>query len=285
MIRFLGLFDTVKRVDDGSTYDISFLGSIFNVRHALALNETCVHFKPETYDLDSDTATQERSLIEAWFVGSHADLGGGAKDDGLSLYPLQWMMLESKNYGIVLEHRPGTSPAQRIEDPIQLVLPTQSTPGSANQSKAVEPWSFRYANGLEVKMWDLRPSHNHGNLQALQKKATLVKEMPIAGGSRKKRSSLLFWKKDQEENAISVKTTPGRCEAVIGTNTDIQTSMSHFIRLNPGPPQYTFPSFREPFDKGKLRGYCELHNGMYKASLNVERIPLLMLLPKALSEP
>src|SRR5204863_908158 len=110
------------------------------------------------------------SIIEAWFVGAHADIGGGARDDGLSLYPLQWIFIESKKFGLVLEHNPKGRSKGLIQDPVKLVfpsgLPAENLPSTdIAEQQPLGPWQFRYTNGTEVEMHDLRASHNHGNLQ------------------------------------------------------------------------------------------------------------------------
>jgi hypothetical protein len=114
----------------------------------------------------------DRSIIEAWFVGAHADMGGGASDDGLSLYPLQWMLLESRKLGLVLEHSPKSRARGLIENPLELTVLENCTTDDAGSSdisqEAVRPWIFIHTNGIEVEMYDLRATHKHGNLQQLR---------------------------------------------------------------------------------------------------------------------
>jgi uncharacterized protein (DUF2235 family) len=68
-IQFLGVFDTVKAMNDRSLYDISFNESIRHMRHALALNERRASFTPEYLfpEFNSDQSRQ-RSFIQAWFL-------------------------------------------------------------------------------------------------------------------------------------------------------------------------------------------------------------------------
>lgn len=163
VVRFVGTFDTVKRATDSVEHDLSFNDSIKHVRHAVAMNEDRYHFLPELYDTNSMDLTAGRSLIQAWFVGAHADIGGGAADDGLALYPLQWMLIESRKCGLVLEHNPERRFRNLIEDPLGLAFPEKDQPGQETAPDST--WSFKYSNGIEVDMHDLRASHNHGNLQ------------------------------------------------------------------------------------------------------------------------
>jgi hypothetical protein len=108
-----------------------------------------------------------RSIIEAWFAGAHADIGGGSRDDGLSLYPLQWMLLESRKVGLCLEHNPKRKSQNIIVSPLELVF---LGPSMGSGTSSAKPWSFEYRNGIQVEMFDLRESHNHGNLQELSRR-------------------------------------------------------------------------------------------------------------------
>lgn len=170
-IEFLGLFDTVKYTKEPVEFDISFEPNCFKrVRHALSLNEDRPQYVPEIYQTFSDKRLPDNSLVQAWFLGSHGDIGGGHEHDGLSLYPLQWMLLESRKHGLILEHKPQKRFEHLIDDPLNLVLPktipsTAEGKEMAQEAHETQPWRYRYSNGVEVDMYDLRLSHNHGNLQ------------------------------------------------------------------------------------------------------------------------
>lgn len=170
IIKFLGLFDTVQMSWDAGDLDVSQTQSVKAIRHALALNEERLFFPPSVYEY-KDTKDNETSIVQAWFVGTHMDIGGGAEYDGLSLYPLQWMLLESKLHGLVLEHNSNGKLKGLIEDPLHLVFPPPPTScvdpdtQSASDSDQSVPWVFEYSNGLKISMHDMRTSHNHGNLQ------------------------------------------------------------------------------------------------------------------------
>ncbi|KAF2102894.1 hypothetical protein NA57DRAFT_9245, partial [Rhizodiscina lignyota] len=124
-IRFIGLFDTVRPSLEKHRYDISFVGSVKILRHALAFNETRI--APEILDLPSADVMNGRSLVQAWFMGSHQDIGGGTAHDGLSLYPYQWIILESINAGLIIQ--------PDIE------------------------WRLRYTNDIRVTMFDIQSLH------------------------------------------------------------------------------------------------------------------------------
>ncbi|KAK1638557.1 hypothetical protein BDP81DRAFT_316147, partial [Colletotrichum phormii] len=182
-IKFLGLFDTVKQVLVGDHFDGRDVSFVHHVRHALALNEERRAFpllRIETNNEYSAEGGAQGSHLKAWFVGAHADIGGGAVHDGLSLYPLQWMLIESRDQGLVLEHDPPDHLKGLIDNPLDLVFPKSSPLVALDlalaSTKAVdsggahikpEAWIFRYSSGIDISMYDLRDSHKHGNLQKL----------------------------------------------------------------------------------------------------------------------
>ncbi|KAE8449830.1 hypothetical protein EG329_007307 [Mollisiaceae sp. DMI_Dod_QoI] len=146
-IRFLGCFDTVKAVNDSNLNDIGLLDSILHVRHAMALfekrDQLCVERfhapNPEVRDKD------EHSFQEAWFAGSHGNLGGACEEDGLALWPLQWIVREAQNHGLVLGF--NRMPNSQLEDPAKLIFPKST--GSMREIDC--------ANGIKVRMWNLAP--------------------------------------------------------------------------------------------------------------------------------
>lgn len=154
-IKFLGVFDTVKAVNDDNLYDITFNSSIQHLRHALALNEDRVRFLPEYLypSLSEERPLQNRSFLQGWFVGAHGDIGGSTERDGLSLYPLQWMLIESRDAGLCLEFFGNIGGRTKMEDPLLLT-------GLENKAQDhVEPWTCRTSNGVKIKMVDIRQIH------------------------------------------------------------------------------------------------------------------------------
>jgi hypothetical protein len=169
-IHFLGLLETIKVGRESSRPQPALLLSTQTLRHALALNETRNSFQPYLFGPlpASSPDLAQRSIIEAWFIGSHADIGGGSREDGLSLYPLQWMLLESRAHGLILE--PSWNSQSLTEEPLGLVFPLVPDQNPSQQQQPMQPWIFQYKNGIEIEMVDLRTSHRHGNLQADKKK-------------------------------------------------------------------------------------------------------------------
>ena len=81
-VHFLGLFDTVNSV---GTFDVPFEGTIKipavigtaeHVRHAVAIDERRVKFKPALLAQDKNEGMSE-DIKEVWFPGNHGDIGGG----------------------------------------------------------------------------------------------------------------------------------------------------------------------------------------------------------------
>lgn len=154
-IPFVGLFDTTVH-SSKTSYDISFNPSIETVRHALAINENKSSKVPEIFNIPEDADMTHRSLIQAWFIGTHQDMIGGTAHDGLSLYPLQWMVLESIYSGLYLNNM---ADSKTNDNAMSLIFPqfAGSLP-SLDGSEDIE-WRLQYTNGLRTSMFDLQSAH------------------------------------------------------------------------------------------------------------------------------
>jgi uncharacterized protein (DUF2235 family) len=118
-IKFLGVFDTVGSL--GVPVGISrfrkshsFLNTSLRTpniaaAHALAIDEHRPDFAPTLWtrsvpkDPNADQPRAPRSLAEAeqrWFVGAHANVGGGYSNDLLSQRPFAWMMKRAATQGL-----------------------------------------------------------------------------------------------------------------------------------------------------------------------------------------
>lgn len=288
VIQFLGVFDTVTAVL-GRSFEISYVDSTRHVRHAVALNDERKHFAPELYAPVRDPAAMEdRSMIQAWFVGAHADMGGGAIHDGLSLYPLQWMLIESKRYGLILEHNPGKRLANLIENPLQLAFPATRAPEDGisavyGSQEMPEIWQFTYCNGIQVDMYDLRPCHDQGNSPDLGTKGLTRPRLKKDGSQESTTEGILSDKNNPRSGRYAPRsklfsrfrkgsTSREKLEEEDGEKLVMTTSQSsslkdclsvknartrHVVRINRGWPRITFQAPREPFKHGRLQGYCE----------------------------
>ncbi|MDQ6703582.1 MAG: DUF2235 domain-containing protein [Pseudomonadota bacterium] len=122
-VHFVGLWDTVAAyglpIDELTTAVdkwvwpmkfrrevVSLLPNVQHARHALSLDDERKTFHPTPWD-----ETKENDLVakrevmpdrlrQVWFAGTHADVGGGYPDDGLSYVPLGWMIDEAAEKGL-----------------------------------------------------------------------------------------------------------------------------------------------------------------------------------------
>ncbi|EXJ65084.1 hypothetical protein A1O7_01424 [Cladophialophora yegresii CBS 114405] len=156
-IQFMGVINTVKYSVEETMHDISFVSSIQHLRHALAINEMRAQLGAEVFETPPAKDMEGgRSSVQAWFVGSHQDLGGGAFEDGLSLYPLQWLLIESIRAGLVLQVQDETAQGAKV---LTLAFP-QYAGGlpKLDDSEKIE-WQMRYSNGIQVSFYDLQSLH------------------------------------------------------------------------------------------------------------------------------
>ncbi|CZR67833.1 uncharacterized protein PAC_17732 [Phialocephala subalpina] len=156
-IQFLGAFDTVKAFNDSGLNDIGLLHNIFHVRHAMALFERRMEYKLERFLLHKEVDEYDhdkRSFQEAWFAGVHGNLGGACEDDGLSLWPLQWILSEAQKFGLGLGFT--AAPNLTTLNPANLIFPSVRTLNKSVLPKLSEQLqSICFSNGIEVSMDDL----------------------------------------------------------------------------------------------------------------------------------
>ncbi|KAK5630696.1 hypothetical protein RRF57_006411 [Xylaria bambusicola] len=282
VIHFLGLLDCIK-IGRDSRPQPPLLKSTRILRHALALNETRSSFQPCLFGplpaLSPDLA--HRSIIEAWFIGSHADIGGGSQEDGLSLYPLQWMFLESRAHGLIFE--PSWDNQSITEEPLGLVFPLVPDQDTSKPQQPLQPWTFRYRNGIEIEMVDIRSTHRHGNLQASKKSILQKRFTRRRNQSDDSQSSIAStvcepprkpsWKdrfrlnrKASKSTITSVSSTQSRNDSDIDSlwAPSLKSEVvevgprPHVIQINSGPALLSmFSASREVFDSRGLIGYLD----------------------------
>jgi RHS repeat-associated protein len=112
-LRFMGLFDTVAQFGiagaNNSSYDLSIAPVWTWVAHAVALQE-----RRWLFPLSSAADLQSNNVIEAPFIGAHADIGGGqlpandtdsppAPAGDLGDITLAWMAWQAKAAGVMFE--------------------------------------------------------------------------------------------------------------------------------------------------------------------------------------
>ncbi|TFY64008.1 hypothetical protein EVG20_g6095 [Dentipellis fragilis] len=109
-VHYIGVWDTVAAVGifRGKTLPgVNNSNHAMYCRHALALDERRVIFRPEYFrDSPPDDAM---AVKEVWFRGTHSDVGGGLEDTSTENVrenvPLWWMMFEAKEAGILLDYK------------------------------------------------------------------------------------------------------------------------------------------------------------------------------------
>ncbi|MFN3076478.1 MAG: DUF2235 domain-containing protein [Alphaproteobacteria bacterium] len=133
-VRFLGLWDTVsayglpieeltRAIDKWfwpmTFRDASLPGNVEWARHALSLDDERISFTPVLWN---ESVKPNQSLIQVWFSGVHANVGGGYPDDSLAHVSLLWMLEEAEGAGlqfhdsIVSEYRAIASENGRLYD-------------------------------------------------------------------------------------------------------------------------------------------------------------------------
>jgi hypothetical protein len=120
-IRFQGVWDTVGAlgVPFGNFPTISrsrysFLETDLRINndyafHALAIDEHREAFAPTLWsrsikkDADAYSARPLEQVEQRWFVGAHADVGGGYDDGLLAQVPLDWLMQKAGLHGLIFK--------------------------------------------------------------------------------------------------------------------------------------------------------------------------------------
>lgn len=113
-IRFLGVWETVGALGIPENVDLFGFGrkrfefhdttlppEVERAVQALAIDEQRNNFFPTLWT-DSDGCDLTR-VLQVWFPGVHADVGGGYKETGLSDATLKWMIGEAATCGAVFE--------------------------------------------------------------------------------------------------------------------------------------------------------------------------------------
>jgi len=130
-IEFLGLWDTVAAYGlpiDEMTRGVSqwiwplelpdrvLSEAVQRACHALSIDDARTTFHPVLWTeakeervasiANSIRTIKDERLSQVWFVGAHANVGGGYPDDALAYIPLYWMMKEAHERGIKFKAPP-----------------------------------------------------------------------------------------------------------------------------------------------------------------------------------
>ena len=113
-VKVVGVWDTVGSVGvaagnipgiSRSQFDYLQTGlflPIQNGYHALAIDEHRSDFAPTLWDVrhPPNAVRPVSSVEQRWFVGAHANVGGGYETDLLAQAPLRWMMQKAQSHGL-----------------------------------------------------------------------------------------------------------------------------------------------------------------------------------------
>ena len=110
--------------------------SVQTFRQAISIDERRCMFRlkkwdaPQTYKHNrfNDAHAEPQDILQVWFAGVHADIGGGypEKQSGLSKYPLLWMIDEATKCGLQVNQATVNQLAwgiQRKGSPYSYVVP------------------------------------------------------------------------------------------------------------------------------------------------------------------
>jgi uncharacterized protein (DUF2235 family) len=115
-IKFIGVWDTVgalgiplSHVPFGRDYfqwhDLELSKIVDYAYHAVALDE---HRKDYMATMWAKIKPQNKDVEQRWFIGAHADVGGGYKDDPLRTIPCKWIATKAKECGLKFKEEIGT---------------------------------------------------------------------------------------------------------------------------------------------------------------------------------
>jgi uncharacterized protein (DUF2235 family) len=132
-IEFIGVWDTVAAYGlptDEMTRGISdwiwplelpnrvLNEKVLCARHALALDDERTTFHPVLWTEEKEPqqpedvpyATACQRIVQVWFTGMHANVGGGYPDDALAFTPLYWLMREARERKLEFKEAPADEP-------------------------------------------------------------------------------------------------------------------------------------------------------------------------------
>jgi uncharacterized protein (DUF2235 family) len=178
-IRFVGVWDTVAsvivpRADRfywPSLEELAFTivnPSVQTFRQAISIDERRCMFRlkkwydPQTFKHNrfNDAHAEPQDILQVWFAGVHADIGGGypEKESGLSKYPLLWMIDEATECGLQVNQATVNQLAwgiQRKGSPFSYVAPDLR--GDLHVSLSGAWWLLEYLpKSAEYKEWPER---------------------------------------------------------------------------------------------------------------------------------
>jgi uncharacterized protein (DUF2235 family) len=172
-VHFIGVWDTVvayglpvdeltqavdKWVWPMTFRDKSLLPNVRCARHALSIDDERRTFFPLPWDevyeaelLEEDPTLPADRLLQVWFAGVHANVGGGYPDDSLSYVPLCWMIEQASVKGLRLR-----------KDIVSLQAGLATAAGRLYDSRSGLGIFYRYQpRDASALIWGQRPLIHH----------------------------------------------------------------------------------------------------------------------------
>lgn len=172
-IEMVGVWDTVGALGvpafslagiSSSTLKFHHTGLRIPVRHgfhALAIDEHRAKFAPTPWTIRSKAGSapaQTRSIEsveQRWFVGAHANVGGGCFNDTLAQIPLRWMMQKASNLGLAFRNElelEGDEHLGPVSDSYKEFLKGAYSCVSKRSYRAVAPEPFLGPTGTHTRV-------------------------------------------------------------------------------------------------------------------------------------
>lgn len=130
--------------------------------HALAIDEHRAKFAPTPWTIRSKvgnaTATAMRpieSVEQRWFVGAHANVGGGCFNDTLAQIPLEWMMQKAGSLGLSFRNElelDGNEHQGAISDSYKEFLWGAYSWTSRRSYRPIAPEPFEGSTGVHTRV-------------------------------------------------------------------------------------------------------------------------------------
>jgi uncharacterized protein (DUF2235 family) len=116
-------------------------------RHALALDDERTTFHPVLWTEQKPgepaapvpATIDDQQLVQVWFVGMHANVGGGYPDDAVAFVPLSWLIDEAVKRGLIFKSAPFADP-----DSVKWIGSSQDKDGRLYDSRAGLGAYYRY---------------------------------------------------------------------------------------------------------------------------------------------
>jgi hypothetical protein len=130
-VKFVGVFDTVGALGVPFPWFHRLFGSAYEFLntglrqgneyafHALAIDEHRKAFAPTLWSNQGATGAKPRSIErteQRWFIGAHANVGGGCFNDSLAQLPFKWLAHKAESLGLSFSDGFATEPNAATAD-------------------------------------------------------------------------------------------------------------------------------------------------------------------------